>query len=104
MERTRRWQHLHHPASRAGRRSAGRGVIVRWSTGGCGKRGAVGMTRILVVEDEESFADALTYMLHKEGFEVEVATSGVGALDEFDRTGADLVLLDLMLPGLSGVE
>ena len=62
------------------------------------------MTRILVVEDEESFSDALSYMLRKEGFEVAVAGTGPYALEEFDRTGADLVLLDLMLPGLSGTE
>ena len=62
------------------------------------------MTRILVVEDEESFSDALSYMLRKEGFEVAVASTGPYALAEFDRTGADLVLLDLMLPGLSGTE
>ena len=62
------------------------------------------MTRVLVVEDEESFSDALAYMLRKEGFEVAVAASGPVALDAFDRDGADLVLLDLMLPGLSGTE
>ncbi|NDL58136.1 response regulator [Phytoactinopolyspora mesophila] len=62
------------------------------------------MTRVLVVEDEESFSDALSYMLKKEGFEVAVAATGDDALDEFDRAGADLVLLDLMLPGLSGTE
>jgi len=62
------------------------------------------LTRILVVEDEESFSDALSYMLRKEGFEVAVAGTGPFALEEFDRTGADLVLLDLMLPGLSGTE
>jgi two-component system, OmpR family, response regulator RegX3 len=62
------------------------------------------LTRILVVEDEESFSDALSYMLRKEGFEVAVASTGPYALEEFDRTGADLVLLDLMLPGLSGTE
>ncbi|MFG3442471.1 winged helix-turn-helix domain-containing protein [Nonomuraea sp. NPDC047897] len=62
------------------------------------------MTRVLVVEDEESFSDALSYMLRKEGFEVSVATTGPEALDTFDRTGADLVLLDLMLPGLPGTE
>jgi len=62
------------------------------------------LTRILVVEDEESFSDALSYMLRKEGFEVAVASTGPYALAEFDRTGADLVLLDLMLPGLSGTE
>ena len=62
------------------------------------------MTRVLVVEDEESFSDALSYMLRREGFEVAVAGTGPDALIEFDRGGADLVLLDLMLPGLSGTE
>jgi two-component system response regulator RegX3 len=59
---------------------------------------------VLVVEDEESFSDALSYMLRKEGFEVVVAGTGPEALETFDRTGADLVLLDLMLPGLPGTE
>jgi two-component system response regulator RegX3 len=62
------------------------------------------VTRILVVEDEESFRDALSYMLRKEGFEVQLADTGNAALEAFDRHGADLVLLDLMLPGLSGTE
>ena len=62
------------------------------------------MTRILVVEDEESFRDALSYMLRREGFEVELADSGPSAIEQFDRHGADLVLLDLMLPGLPGTE
>ncbi|WP_219515764.1 response regulator transcription factor [Nonomuraea ceibae] len=62
------------------------------------------MTRVLVVEDEESFSDALSYMLRKEGFEVSVAATGPEALETFDRSGADLVLLDLMLPGLPGTE
>jgi two-component system response regulator RegX3 len=62
------------------------------------------VTRILVVEDEESFRDALSYMLRKEGFEVHLAETGPAALEAFDRHGADLVLLDLMLPGLSGTE
>jgi two-component system response regulator RegX3 len=62
------------------------------------------MTRVLVVEDEESFSDALSYMLRREGYEVEIAETGPDALSAFDRTGADLVLLDLMLPGLSGTE
>jgi two-component system response regulator RegX3 len=62
------------------------------------------MTRVLVVEDEESFSDALSYMLRKEGFDPVVATSGPQALAEFDRGGADIVLLDLMLPGLPGTE
>jgi two-component system response regulator RegX3 len=62
------------------------------------------VTRVLVVEDEESFSDALSFMLRKEGFEVGVAASGPEALVVFERLGADLVLLDLMLPGLSGTE
>ncbi len=62
------------------------------------------MTRILVVEDEESFSDPLSYLLRKEGYEVEIAPDGPKALEAFDRSGADLVLLDLMLPGLSGTE
>jgi two-component system response regulator RegX3 len=62
------------------------------------------MTKILVVEDEASFSDALSYVLTKEGFEVTVADTGDGAIKAFDKDGADLVLLDLMLPGLSGTE
>jgi len=62
------------------------------------------VTRILVVEDEESFSDPLSYLLRREGYEVAVADDGPAALDEFDRNGADLVLLDLMLPGLPGTE
>ena len=62
------------------------------------------MTRILVVEDEESFSDALAFLLRKEGFDIAVATTGPDALVEYDRAGADLVLLDLMLPGLPGTE
>jgi len=59
---------------------------------------------VLVVEDEESYSDALAYMLRKEGFEVSVANDGHAALAEFDKTGADIVLLDLMLPGIPGTE
>jgi two-component system response regulator RegX3 len=62
------------------------------------------VTRILVVEDEESFSDALGYLLRREGYEVAVATTGPDGIEEFERGGADLVLLDLMLPGLSGLE
>jgi two-component system response regulator RegX3 len=62
------------------------------------------MTRVLVVEDEESFSDALSYMLRREGFDAVVTATGPEALEEFDRDGADIVLLDLMLPGLSGTE
>ncbi|GGD00314.1 DNA-binding response regulator [Tersicoccus solisilvae] len=62
------------------------------------------MSKILIVEDEESFSDPLSYLLGKEGYEVAVVDNGTDAISEFDRDGADLVLLDLMLPGLSGTE
>ena len=62
------------------------------------------MTRILVVEDESSYSEALSYVLQKEGFDVAVAETGPDAITEFERSGADIVLLDLMLPGLSGTE
>ncbi|HEY6741209.1 MAG TPA: response regulator transcription factor [Lapillicoccus sp.] len=62
------------------------------------------MSRILVVEDEESYSDPLSYLLRREGYDVVVAESGPAALAQFDSNGADLVLLDLMLPGLSGVD
>jgi len=58
----------------------------------------------LVVEDETSYSEALSYVLRKEGFDVAVAETGPDALAEFERAGADIVLLDLMLPGLSGTE
>jgi two-component system response regulator RegX3 len=62
------------------------------------------VTKVLVVEDETSYSEALSYVLRKEGFDVAVAETGPDALTEFDRGGADIVLLDLMLPGLSGTE
>jgi two-component system response regulator RegX3 len=62
------------------------------------------MTRILLVEDEESLSDPLSYLLEKEGYSVAIAATGPDGLAEFDRGGADLVLLDLMLPGLSGID
>ncbi|KGM10640.1 response regulator transcription factor [Cellulomonas bogoriensis] len=62
------------------------------------------MTRILVVEDEESYRDPLSYLLRKEGYDVAEAATGPDALTEYDQGGADLVLLDLMLPGMSGTE
>jgi two-component system response regulator RegX3 len=71
---------------------------------GSGVSEGVGVARVLVVEDEFSFSDALSYMLRKEGFEVSVAETGTQALTEFDRSGADIVLLDLMLPEMSGTE
>jgi len=62
------------------------------------------MTRVLVVEDEESYRETLSYMLSKEGFEVIEAHDGAAGIAEFDRRGADIVLLDLMMPGLPGTE
>lgn len=62
------------------------------------------MIRVLIVEDEGSLADPLAYLLQKEGFETTVVADGPSALAEFDRTGADIVLLDLMLPGMSGTD
>lgn len=62
------------------------------------------MTRILIVEDEESFSDPLSYSLRKEGYEVAVADDGTEGLRIFSAHGADLVLLDLMLPGMDGWE
>ncbi|MCV7260409.1 two-component sensory transduction protein RegX [Mycobacterium shimoidei] len=62
------------------------------------------MTSVLIVEDEESLADPLAFLLRKEGFEATVVTDGASALAEFDRAGADIVLLDLMLPGMSGTD
>ena len=59
---------------------------------------------VLVVEAEESFSEALSYMLRRQSFEVAVCPTGPAALEVFDRGGADLVLLDLMLPGPPGTE
>jgi two-component system response regulator RegX3 len=62
------------------------------------------MTRILIVEDEPSFLEALEFLLGKEGFAVVTATTGTEALKKFDQGGIDLVLLDLMIPEISGTE
>ena len=62
------------------------------------------MTNVLIVEDEESLADPLAFLLRKEGFEATVVGDGPSALAEFDRAGADIVLLDLMLPGMTGTD
>jgi two-component system response regulator RegX3 len=62
------------------------------------------MTKILIVEDEASFSEALEFLLGKEGFEVTVAEDGQQAVDKFAKEGADLILLDLMIPVISGIE
>ncbi|MEN9922801.1 MAG: sensory transduction protein regX3 [Actinomycetota bacterium] len=62
------------------------------------------MSKILVVEDEESFRDALAFVLSKEGFEVKLVNDGQAAVETFEKEGADLILLDLMLPGINGLE
>ena len=62
------------------------------------------MTRILLVEDEPDLADPLAYLLRREGYEVEIAEDGLSALKAFRDRGADVVLLDLMLPGMPGTE
>jgi two-component system response regulator RegX3 len=62
------------------------------------------MTRVLIVEDESSLSEPLAYLLGKEGYETVIVADGLAAVAEFDRNGSDLVLLDLMLPGLPGTE
>ena len=62
------------------------------------------MTRILIVEDESSLSEPLAYLLGREGYETTIAADGNAAVAEFDRNGADLILLDLMLPGMPGTE
>jgi two-component system, OmpR family, response regulator RegX3 len=62
------------------------------------------MTRILIVEDEPSLSEPLAYLLGREGYETTIVADGLAAVAEFDRNGSDLVLLDLMLPGIPGTE
>ena len=62
------------------------------------------MTKILIVEDEISFSDALAYLLKKESYEVEVAVNGAEAIERFQTFNPDLILLDLMIPEVSGTE
>ncbi|MFM5951976.1 MAG: response regulator transcription factor [Micrococcales bacterium] len=62
------------------------------------------MTRVLVVEDEQSLREPLVYMLEKEGYEVLEAADGNVAIELFRANNPDLVLLDLMMPGMSGNE
>jgi two-component system, OmpR family, response regulator RegX3 len=59
---------------------------------------------VFIVEDEPSFVEALTIGLEREGFAVEVAVDGIEALDRFDEVAPDIVLLDVMLPRMSGVD
>ncbi len=62
------------------------------------------MTTILIVEDESSLSEPLAYILEREGYETIIAEDGPSGVTEFDRAAPDLVLLDLMLPGLPGTE
>lgn len=62
------------------------------------------MSKILIVEDEEALSDPLAFLLGREGFQTIVVDNGLDALPVFGREGADLVLLDVMLPGMSGME
>jgi two-component system response regulator RegX3 len=62
------------------------------------------MTKVLIVEDEVSFSDALAYLLKKENYEVEVAVNGSEAIERFQSFNPDLILLDLMIPEVSGTE
>jgi len=62
------------------------------------------MTKVLIVEDEISFSDALAYLLKKESYEVQVAVNGKEAIDSFNSFSPDLILLDLMIPEVSGTE
>ena len=73
-----------------------------------GKRGRAapsdGPVNVLLAEDEESFIEALVIGLTNEGFRVTVARDGVEALQLYEETGPDILLLDLMLPKLSGID
>jgi two-component system, OmpR family, response regulator RegX3 len=62
------------------------------------------MTRVLIVEDERSLREPLAFLLEREGYDISVAADGTAALAEFEKHGSDIILLDLMLPGLSGTE
>ncbi len=62
------------------------------------------MTHVLIVEDEKSLADPLAFLLGKEGFQTTIVDDGAKAIAEFERVAPDIVLLDLMLPGMSGTE
>jgi anti-anti-sigma factor len=99
------------PAPPGGAAVARFGCAAAAKAGGAGRAGGAGagtggsqMMRVLLVEDEESFSDALSYLLRKQGFQVAVCPAGPDALEMFDRDGADLVLVDLLLPGAAGTD
>ncbi len=62
------------------------------------------MTRVLIIEDEQSYRETLEFLLTREGFQVATAADGTAGLAAFERAGADLILLDLMMPGMSGTD
>jgi two-component system response regulator RegX3 len=62
------------------------------------------MTKILIIEDEASFSEALSFLLQKEGYSINIADNGKDGLEQFKSQDFDLVLLDLMIPELSGIE
>jgi len=62
------------------------------------------VTRVLIVEDEPSLSEPLAFLLEREGYQPTIAADGLAAVAEFERNGSDIVLLDLMLPGLPGTE
>lgn len=62
------------------------------------------MTRILIIEDEASFSEALSFLLEKEGFQTKIAETGKQGLDAFKAEQFDLILLDLMIPEISGID
>ena len=80
-----------------------RGKYIFDSATNCATRGEQ-MTKILIVEDESSFSEALEFLLGKEGFSVITAATGTEALKKFEQGGIDLILLDLMIPEISGTE
>lgn len=85
-------------------RCCGCGLVFAWVMGRAAAAGGGQVRRVLVVESEESFSDAPSYLLRREGFEVAVCPTGPDALAALDRAGADLVLLDLMLRRPPGAE
>ena len=83
---------------------AGRAERAGADRGGAEAEGGPAQVSVLVAEDEESFVDALVIGLGREGFNVTIARDGSEALALFDSIGPDLVLLDIMLPKMSGVD